>query len=322
LDGNAYGSGSGNANGGSIKFYEKKDYGATDPNYSENDLLAILTHEMGHVLGMKDLCWSAVAYIDHQNGTRKTVDFLDPNGDYGNWRLSFCGQGAAHEWYKDTHISMMDYDAGYDTRWNASGTGRCYLSAYDVEFAKTVYGMPTEYKPIIVMQLGTANPVGKTNYDNVSFYSGAYVTSSWDSANCVCKAYASINGVSPDVRYWGIVSMTSGTGKVKYYRYYNSTTHDYCVSTATSKSGWIRLEDLGYWWTSSGDKTLTVAGQSAIFHTIPQYQYNKAAANGIPAYHYVTSTAFTNNWNGYTYCTGDETVNPAYIINSTNWVIP
>lgn|GEM_PF-2704048 len=255
--------------------------------WTGNVLLACVVHELGHILGM----------IDQRspNGDPPPHPASDyPDQSYYNWRMSFTIPKGPYNVLNDTHISEMDYD-GFKPWWGNTPEN-VYLSQYDVEFVQTVYGTPSNYKPLIFMQLGQS-----TTDANLTSNSGSFVTTSWDLASSMCRQY-----IGADVRYFYLVSNTSGTGKTGYWRYYNPTTHDYCVSSAASKSGWVQQEQLGYWWTASGNKDLSIGGISTPCQSLPIYQYTN---NGL---HWAGPKVMS----GWTNCTGDEILN-TYVVNST-----
>lgn len=283
-----------------ISFYDFLDFGATNHSWVGNEVMGVTAHEVGHFLGMNDMRGNPNPIHD----PRIISDYNDQ--DYFRWRMSFIpgvnsGDYSNYNWNKDTHISWMDYDN--DNHWGIPPIPpidqKRYLSQYDIEFVQTLYGAPEDYVPVIVMQLGT-----KTS-DGITYNSGAFVTTSWDTANSMCRQYTPL----PDVRYFGIVPKNDGTGRIGYWRYYNPVTHDYCISSASSKAGWNRIEQLGYWWSTSETKTISIGNIPTYCNTVPQYQYYKSSAS----IHNVSSNAWTQGWDGWNYCTGDESIS-GYIV--------
>ena len=108
-------------------------------------------------------------------------------------------------------------------------------------------------------------PDGVTNYGT-----SGYATNSWDDATSKCHEF---KGNTDITMMYGITSYMQTNNTAALYRYYNSTTHDYMLSTASAVSGYTKDISVGNIWKTRINVTLTIGTLTKSHPTIPLFQY-------------------------------------------------
>jgi hypothetical protein len=262
--------------------YQRCPPGADVPIlYDRNLMMEIILHESGHLLGIWDM-----RIPDRSCGGSSappTLRCAYNDKMYWDWRMTFAG--TPYDVHKDSHVSVMDYDANGNAEWNVPQIGwwgrpflpteqnqPYYFSQYDVSIVQDKYGAPA-YLPVITMKL-CLTWAGADWGGN----QGAcpFVTNSWDDANGKCRSFQ----MPSDVRdLEGLVMSTGGIGRVQVSLFKKMQNgglwYDHCISTAATVPGFTRFAVLGYWFTTASNVTLTIGTTARTAAAIPVYQqYN------------------------------------------------
>jgi hypothetical protein len=280
-----------------------------------------ILHEIGHNLGMYDMhhvggqnadgtwgsCYDRTKGIWYQpagyNGSFPSPACMfdgksyPPSGTapqtvpgdpiYYSWRKDFWS--SPYTLNKDTHLSIMDYDAnnnggvwGHNPQWS-------YISQYDIDIVahSTRYGAPTGstgYRPFIVVGLDL-DPDGTTKWETYGF-----VTNSWDEANSKVREFKGTTDVQDMIV---VTPYESKSNTIAYYRFYNPTTRDYKLSNASSISGWTKQSFVGNLWKTSTTTSLKIGNRTKNHPTVAVYQYLDTITN---KHHIGVSSTVPASW--------------------------
>jgi hypothetical protein len=306
--------------------------------YGVDYLIGIVLHEAGHVLGLEDMrrngCYNnydlddeyakwdgqlpasscmydGLSYATFSTSKQDVGADKRTKGDptYYSWRIGFAG--TTYDKYKDSHVSIMDYDYGH-TAW---GWKSCYSdpdnshpgypSAYDVELVRERFGNP-EYVPLMIMYL-TKDRNG-VDYGGTTVGNG-YATTSWDDVNRIPREFGPPNDLSHIAgliyREYPGANFTSIYTPI--YRRLVSTG----VYKLTREAIHYKEKPLGWIRKSTGTMSMQIGTKVKDRPTIPLYQYYnlKYKRYNITTKNYGTPSGWTREILGYI-VPSSELINP------------